>query len=623
MPTTEELNRGFNLGDWEVLPAKGVLRRGDEEIHPEPKVLQVLLALARRDKNLVTKDELIEEVWDGKAFSDEPILRCISLLRGHFHDKKPFTYVETLPRRGYRLLKQVELHGEPELTDSLAAPGVGLWKSIAAVVAAGFVAIVAYMWMIDVQPEPRSLAILQIENLSGDPEIQYVVNGTKNKLAQRLSEIPNFTIKNARLNYDDELSVIAKRLMVEYLLTGDVQLQGNTLKISYLITIGATGATSGGGEVSGELDNLFALQEKLARSVRDDVAGKATPQLITRGEPDSAAYNSYMRGVYALELRFDRRNLETARDLFNESIRLDESYGPAYLGLATAYALLHDYYNYPFEEMRDLALETIEKGVAADPSIEDAAWAIHGFVFQQNKEWKKSEAAFLRAINAPVVDPNAFSWYSRMVASTGRLEEARDIVLIGESLDPDNPMVNSRIAMAETWLGDSAAAYEYFRRSNDLGATGPLHIWSNALLLLRDGNVDESRRLALEAADIPDDSKNWLEPVYLAFADLGNQANKEAALVTIDEVWALNLVIPSVVLIARTILGDLDGAMEIAESLELEGEEFSPELMFIPELASLRKHPAFMPLLERLGIVAYWNELGCTWDGDRVHCPAS
>ena len=624
MPTTEELNKGFNLGDWEVLPAKGVLRRGDEEIHPEPKVLEVLLALARRNKNLVTKDELIDEVWDGKAFSDEPILRCISLLRGHFDDKKPFTVIETLPRRGYRLLKLVELHHEEAVASVESESGVRLWKTVAAVVALGFIAIAAYMWLgTSVEPEPRSLAILQIENLSGDSENQYVVDGIKNTLAQRLSEIPNFTIKNARLNYDDELSVIAKRLNVEHLLTGHVQLQGNTLKISYLITLGATGATRGGGDVSGRLDNLFTLQEKLARKVRDDVAGKATPQLITRGEPDSAAYNSYMRGIYALELRFDDRNLDTAIELFKESIRLDESYGPAYLALATAYALTHDYYGSPFEEMRDLALETIEKGVAIDASIEDASWAIHGFVFQQNKEWKKSEAAFLRAINAAAVDPNAFSWYSRMLASTGRLKEARDIVLVGESLDPDNPMVNSRIAMAQTWLGDDAAAYEYFRRSNDLGATGNLHILSNALLLFRDGKVDESRRLALAATTLTDKPNYWVEPVYEGMADPGDPRKKETALAVIDEVWAEQFVIPDIVLIARTILGDLDGAMEIAEMLELEGEAFSPEMMFIPELASLRKHPRFVPLLERLGIVAYWSELGCTWDGDRVHCPES
>jgi len=619
MPTTQELNGGFSLGDWEVLPAKGILRCGDQEVHPEPKVLEVLLALARRDGDLVTKDELIAEVWDGKAFSDEPILRCISLLRGHFNDKKPFTIIETLPRRGYRLLQPVVLLGKPDSPAEITAPGVRLWKSVAAVIAIGFIAIAGYMWGIMAnEPEPRSIAILQIENLSGDPEIQYVVDGVKNRLAQRLAEIPNFTIKNARLNYEHELSAIAKRLKVEYLLTGDVQLQGDTLKISYLITLGATGATRGGGDVSGRLENLFSLQERLARKVREDVAGDATPQLITRGEPNSAAYNSYMRGIYALELRFEGRNLELAIELFKESISLDENYGPAYLALATAYALTHDYYGYPFEEMRELALETIEKGVAVDASIEDASWAIHGFVFQQKKEWKKSEEAFLRAINATVVDPNAFSWYSRMLASTGRLKAAKDIVLVGESLDPDNAMVNSRIAMAQTWFGDDEAAFEYFRRSDLLGATGNLHVMSNALLLWRVGRAEESKQLSLDATTFQGTSTDWIDPVYAALADPGK---RDAGLAAINRVWADQQVIPDIVLIVRTLLGDLDGAMEIAELLELEGEAFSPEMIFIPELAPLRKHPRFEPLLERLGIVAYWDDLGCTWDGDRVTCP--
>ena len=81
MLTKEQLDRGFNLGEWEVLPAQGILRRGDEEVQPEPKVLAVLLALAKRDGNLVSQDELIDEVWEGRAFGNEPIQRCIAMLR--------------------------------------------------------------------------------------------------------------------------------------------------------------------------------------------------------------------------------------------------------------------------------------------------------------------------------------------------------------------------------------------------------------------------------------------------------------------------------------------------------------------------------------------------------------
>jgi DNA-binding winged helix-turn-helix (wHTH) protein/tetratricopeptide (TPR) repeat protein len=623
MLTKEELDKGFNLGDWEVLPAKGLMQRGDEEVHPEPRVLAVLLALAERDGNLVTKDELIEDVWDGRAFGDEPLLRCISVLRGHFGDKRPYEYIETLQRRGYRLLKPVELHttaATPDEAPDLPQTDVRRWQAIAGIIAAGFVAIAAYMWVQSgAEPEPRSLAILQIENLTGDPGKDYVVDGIKNMLAQRLAGIPSFTIKNVHLQYQDiELSEIARRFKVEYLLSGDVQQQNGTYKVSYLITLGENGATTGGGEVSGPEDGLFDLQERLARAVRDDLAGPATQQLITQGEPDSAAYNSYMRGIFALELRFDGDNLEIATELFKESIKLDENYGPAYLALATAYSLTHDYYGEPYEEMLELALATIEKGVSVDPTIEDASWAIYGRKFHQEKEWSKAEAAYLRAIKADVVDSNAFSWYSRMLASTGRLEAARDIALEGEDLDPDNPMVNSRIAMAQTWLGDDAEAYKYFDRSNALGATGNLHIMSNALLLYRGGKANESKKLSLAATELTETPNYWVEPVYRALAD---PRMRDAALSAVNQAWDEQLIIPDIVLIVRTLLGDLDGAMEIAELLEDEGEAFSTEMIFVPEIAPLRRHPDFMPLLDRLGIVAYWNELGCTWDGDRVHCP--
>ena len=235
---------------------------------------------------------------------------------------------------------------------------------------------------------------------------------------------------------------------------------------------------------------------------------------LTR-QPTTATCVAFLRSSFVSTATTSKLRSNCLRSPFD----LDENYGPAYLALATAYALAHDYYGEPFEEMRELALETIEKGVSVDPRIEDASWAIHGRIFHQEKEWSKSEAAYLRAINAEVVDSNAFSWYSRMLASTGRLEKARDIALIGENLDPDNAMVNSRIAMAQTWLGDDSEAYKYFGRSNALGATGNLHIMSNALLLYRDGKADESKMLSLAATKLTDTPSYWVEPVYEALAD--------------------------------------------------------------------------------------------------------
>ena len=81
MPTLAELRSGFDLGDWVVLPAKGVLRLGDKEIRPEPRVFDVLLALAQRDGDVVSKDELIAEVWGGRIISDSTLSARIAVVR--------------------------------------------------------------------------------------------------------------------------------------------------------------------------------------------------------------------------------------------------------------------------------------------------------------------------------------------------------------------------------------------------------------------------------------------------------------------------------------------------------------------------------------------------------------
>ena len=185
MPTKEELQKGFRIGDWEVLPARGVLRRGDLEEKPEPKVLEVLMVLARRDGDLVTKEELIDEVWAGRPTADDPITRCLSQLRGHLGDKdRPYQYIETLTKRGYRLNQKVILQeaalNEPaeEFLAERARNQARLWMLVALVVVTVLIAVVMRSdWISDQSdvsdPGPvRSIAVLPFENLSGNPADQ-------------------------------------------------------------------------------------------------------------------------------------------------------------------------------------------------------------------------------------------------------------------------------------------------------------------------------------------------------------------------------------------------------------------------------------------------------------------
>lgn len=626
MPSAEELHGGFDLGDWEVRPAQGTLRRGDEEVRPEPKVFAVLLALAKRDGNLVTKDELIEEVWDGKAFSDEPVLRCISLLRGHLGDRKPHRYIETLQRRGYRLLERIELHRVADRRAARPVPGdsaaLRSWKTIAGVASVGFVAIAMFVWGTKIPQGPAdpavgSLVILPVENLSGDPANQYIADGVRSSLAHQLAELSSFTVKIAREEHVGSPSQIATTLKVESVLEASLQMQGEALKVTWLITRGTDGRMLGSGEVTGELSGVFGLQERLAGAVRDELAGSRTPELITRAVPDSKAYDSYLRGMHALEDRFRGDNLEESIDLFVESIRLDESYGPAYLGLATAYALLPDYRGADRQAHYDLAIETVESGVSRDASIEDPAGAIYGFVYHQRKRWKDAEANYLRAVRAPVVDSNAFNWYSMMLASVGRLEDARDAALRGGTIYPDSAVINSRIAMTYTWLDNNAKAFEYFDRANDLDATGIIHDMAHVLLLVRSGRFERSLDLTFAAVRKAGDSTDWVGAVFRALED---PAHAGDALAAVGRAWADEQIDPHIILVVRTLLGDLDGAMDVARLQEMPVDSYSMEILFIPELAPLRRHADFPSLLERLGVADYWTQIGCRRESDRLRC---
>lgn len=624
MPTKDELFGGFVIGDWEVLPHRGVLRRGEDEVRPEPKVFEVLLVLASRDGKLVTRDDLVDEVWAGRATSDEPINRCLSQLRGHLDDRqRPHRYIETLQRRGYRLMQPVVLDA-PADTGEVADAGLP-WPRTATLIGLAAAALVLVAGGLLLIPEdgsapPRSIAVLPIDNLSGNPGNQYVVEGIKNALLNRLSELADLSVRNARRSYDLEPGEIARLLDVDTILTGAVQLEDDTLKVTYLITRGKDGVTVASGEVNGDLAAVFSLQQRLATAVSSELVGNAAPELITHYTPDSQAYNSYLRGVYALEHRGAGDNLEKAIELFQESIELDEYYGPAYLSLATAYALLPRYRNAPLSEAARRAIETARAGVTFDANIADAASAVFGSVYHQQKKWSESEAAYQRATTARVVDSNAFNWYSRMLASVGRLDDALQQALAAVAIDPDNAVINTRVATVYTWLGDDGKAHEYFERAAALGASGAMYLHPYALLLARDGAMQSARRLITESALAEGNAVDWVDPVFDAFT---NPQRTAVALQALDEASVDGAVPPQVELVARTLLSDVDGAMVVARRLTGIGEIFEMDLLFAPELEPLRQHPGFGSLLEELGVTAYWQEAGCEWDGRVALCAVS
>ena len=626
MLTDEELQKGFEIGDWEVLPARGELRCGDQVVKPEPKVMAVLLSLARRDGDLVTRDQLVDEVWDGRAMPDDPINRCLSQLRGHLDDQtRPHQYIETLTKRGYCLLQDVRLKEPAELAPVARAkraqiPGM-LW-GIAAVVAVAIITVL----VLPRSPRIGSIGVLPFENMSGNPADQYLVHGFKMELVNTLSNIPDLLVKSGRVSYPElEDTEIAIELDVESVIRGTMQRVGDTLKFSYEVASGDDGQIRWSGSVTGPSEKIFDLQEELAVMVRDDLYPQSEMQLVSSSRPESfAGYDRYMRGLYAFEHRDQTHNLEAAIRLFQETIELDSQFGPAYLALSMSYLLLPDYAllagarEAPLAETHALAITVVEQGISVDESIRDAANTIYGYVYQKQRNWSLAEQAYLRATSAQTVESTAFLWYSLMLANVGRLDDALQQALAAQRIDPSLAVINSRVALAYAWLNDDDNAAEFFERTKGLDWTGASHLLSYALFLRRQGRIDEAGQAIIEGLEMAGGQSDWTAAV---FAGLTDPQQVEASLAALDRAARNQPINLRVEVGLRTLLGDVDGAIRVAHRLTDPEPSIELDFLFLPDLLPIQQHPGFLGLMDDLGIARYWDETGCIWQDSAVKCP--
>jgi tetratricopeptide (TPR) repeat protein len=215
------------------------------------------------------------------------------------------------------------------------------------------------------------------------------------------------------------------------------------------------------------------------------------------------------------------------------------------------------------------------------------------------------------------VDPNAFNWYSHMLASVGRLDASLEQALIALELEPTSAVLNSRVALAHLWLGDNENAGVFFERARKYGATGRTHLMGYALFLSRTGRIEEASAMSEQAAEVAGASPDWTGPFFAAMDD---PALRPQAVAAIDAGAAAGEVTKQVEFMARVLLEDLDGALRVAQGLEQPGEIFEMDLLFIPEAERLRAHPGFGELMTSLGVREYWNDRGCEWTGNSVRC---
>jgi len=366
-----ELSQGFRFGAFTAEPLKGSVARDDgPSRHLAPKAMDVLVRLAEAAPKPVTRDDLITAVWGERYVSDEVLTHAIKELRHALGDSptKP-KYIQTIPKRGYRLLRKAR----PIVDPTPAREGS---KRRYLVIGASLVLVfVACGWFvvnlarnaepteaaeaataadevtvsgITVNPAPR-IAVLPFADLSPDGDQEYFSDGISEELLNILAQIESLKViaRHSSFSFKGQnvdIPTIAAKLDVSYLLEGSVRRSGDRVRITAQL-IDATDSSHLWSEAYDReysAENLIEIQCEIARAITGQLRMKLTgedEERLTRVPTDSTeAYAAYLLGRERLKNR-KVAELAEAVQQFALSIELDPQFAAAYAGLADACAL--------------------------------------------------------------------------------------------------------------------------------------------------------------------------------------------------------------------------------------------------------------------------------------------
>ena len=326
----------FDLGDLRVLPAERmVVMKGDRR-ELQPRVMQVLVALAKARPGVVSRDKLVELCWEGRIVGDDALNRCILALR-HLtqeFEPPPFT-IETVPRVGHRLIERGQASG----TKPLPAKSKRWRLPAAAAVLLLVLAAGLFIWQRrTAEAAPASIAVLPFRNLSnGDP---YFAEGIGEEILGQLAREPAFRVagraSSAQFNAQSDPRDVGRKLGVDYILEGSVRSNGGRVRINASLVQARDGMRLWSETYDRRLEDIFEIQASIGEAVASGLRRELihSPFRPVKGE----AYALYLNAQGLLRSGNPQSGQE-AITLLQQATRIDPGFAPAWASLAEALLL--------------------------------------------------------------------------------------------------------------------------------------------------------------------------------------------------------------------------------------------------------------------------------------------
>ncbi len=486
------------IGEWRIAPDLNQIARGAEIVRLEPKAMAVLLRLAARPGEVVSRDELLAAVWPNVIVGDNALTQVVIKLRKALGDTahEP-RYIQAISKKGYRLIATVEyelqtpgqaaaempaqrLPPRPARADADPPPtGRGIrstravWAISATLVMTAAAGTGWWLWqgqagdVASSAIEPSSVSgdalplvsVEPFEAVGTEPRHELIARGITADLVTDLSKVSNLRVATG---VEPPSTRAALRSQARYVLSGSVQGDHGRLRLHAHLADVVAGRQLWSQRFDRDSTDLFAVQDDLVRSILAvlpvKVSEAETLRLAQRYTRNLEAYEHFLRGQSALLVRSRAQN-EIARALYWEAIRTDPSFARAYAGLAMTYAL-----DYQLGWAADggaaltRALEFAQTAEQMSPEVAETHWVL-GFVHTQRRQHDEALRHLDRALRLNPSYADAYALKGGISTYIGRPREAVGLLRTSFRLNPSaGSLYFLLLGRAYYFLGDGEQA---------------------------------------------------------------------------------------------------------------------------------------------------------------------
>lgn len=592
----------YRFDEFELCRERYELRRVGRPLPAEPRVLEVLAYLIAHRERVVPKQELLETLWQQEFVSEAALTRAVREARRLLGDTGAESrFIKTVYGRGFGWNREVEV------TEGAAGDGPQAAAAPAPAVAAGPPAPTAAA----ASPRITSLAVLPLENLSGDPAQEYFADGITDALINEFARIGALKVisRTSAMQYKrarKPLPEIGRELGVEAVVDGSVLRAGDRVRVHAQLLLAASDEHLWAGRFDRHLENVLALQSELARAIVDEVNVKLTPQeraRIAQERPrvDPEVYLLELEGRHIWNRRTEQAFLE-ALGKFQQAIARDPDYAPAWVGIADCQNMLGNYGILPPREVHGPARAAALHALELDPGSAEAYRALAQLHWNLEFDWAAAEAAYQQGAR---LDPNSslvHYWHGVCLGVQGRFAESFAALARARELDPLALHVLSVIGWMHYHSRRYAESLPYYEQVLARDSDYLMGHWLLGEACVELGDHQRAIAALERALALSGRAARFLGYLGYAYGRAGQPAQARAML---DELATLRgrryvpLYFPALV---QAGLGDSPAALDTLERAWEERDTMLRDLKIDPPWEPLHGEPRYRALLDRLGL---------------------